>query len=111
LKQRLKHFTKDQLLTAWKTISKDKFLRGQNQHKKDYATFEYCVRNDEIIERNLYNVDTCKILKQEILDNHDISPEKINEYVVNGKFKGEIKDDLLRGLKNLRNTWNKINEH
>lgn len=52
-KARRKIFSLEEIITAMNNLAKDKFMLGDNDNGKCYATFEYLLRNDSIIEKYL----------------------------------------------------------
>lgn len=53
LRRRLQTYSSDELVRVAKAITDDDFLMGDNPQKKRYATIDYLLRNDEIIDRFL----------------------------------------------------------
>lgn len=51
LRNRLKNFTKDQILTAATNLSHSKFHMGFNDQKTKYATVDFILKNDERVEK------------------------------------------------------------
>lgn len=61
-------FSRAQLEEAVLNASKDAFLRGDNENKKDYLTLEYILRNDQQVDRWLQESNAKKPAKIGDLD-------------------------------------------
>lgn len=51
LRARLKHFTKNDIITAAENMIADPFMNGDNDQNKKYASLSYLLRNDENIRK------------------------------------------------------------
>lgn len=57
LTQRLKSFTEDELQLATRAIADNDYMMGDNPNRVKYATVDYAIRSDEIVEKWLEQAD------------------------------------------------------
>lgn len=58
LKKRLANFTEAELVLAAETLADNAFMMGDNPGGVKYATVDYLIRDDGIVEKWLENADT-----------------------------------------------------
>lgn len=57
LKARLAHFTEEEMTLAARTLAENPFMMGDNPNGVKYATVDYLIRGDDIVEKWLEMAD------------------------------------------------------